>query len=86
MKKILQKIMPGLVPALITFGPLFMVIYSDRTTSSSGWRMFSQYGTTLVGAVALGAGLAWMFKILMRQEQEILRLGQLLASGSSVHE
>ena len=86
MKKTLEKILPGLVPALITFGPIFMVIYSANRTSSSDGRMAFQYGTSMVGAVALAAGLAWMFKILMRQEQEILRLGQLLASGSSVHE
>ena len=77
MKKTLQKIIP--MPVLLTFGPLFMVI-SASTTS------ISDYGITLAGALGLAAGLVWMFKIIMRQQQEILRLGQLLASGSSEHE
>ena len=37
-------------------------------------------------ALGLAVGLAWMFKTIMRQQQEILKLGQLLASGSSEHE
>jgi len=70
----MKKISSVLVPVSITFGPIFMVISA------------SAYGRTLIGAVALGAGLAWMFKILMRQQQEILRLGQLLASDNHEHE
>ena len=75
----MKKILPVLVPVLITFGPIFMVISASTTSSSD-------YGRTMAGAVGLAAGLVWMFKILMRQQQEILRLGQLLASGSSEHE
>ena len=75
----MKKILPALVPLLITFGPIFMVIYY-------GMRYAESYGITVVGAVALSASLAWMFKIIMRQQQEILKLGQLLASGSSEHE
>jgi len=82
----MKKILPALMPVLITFGPIFMVIYSANTTSSSEGRMAFQYGISLAGAVALAAGLAWMFKTIMRQQQEILKLGQLLASGSSGHE
>ncbi len=70
----MKKILPALVGMLLSFGPIFMVISSGN------------YGMTVVGAVGLAAGLVWMFKILMRQQQEILRLGQLLASGSSEHE
>jgi hypothetical protein len=48
--------------------------------------MAFQYVMSMAGAVGLAAGLVWMFKIIMRQQQEILRLGQLLASDSSEHE
>lgn len=70
----MKKILPALMPVLITFGPISMVISSGN------------YGMTLAGAVGLAAGLVWMFKTIMRQQQEILKLGQLLASGSSEHE
>ena len=70
----MKKILPALVGMLLSFGPIFMVISSGN------------YGMTLVGAVGLAAGLVWMFKTIMRQQQEILKLGQLLASGSSEHE
>jgi len=81
----MKKILPALVPVLITFGPLAMVIYSGSTTSSEG-RMAFNYANSLAGALALAAGLVWMFKTITRQQQEILKLGQLLASGSSEHE
>ena len=70
----MKKILPALVGMSLSFGPIFMVISSGN------------YGMTVVGAVGLAAGLVWMFKTIMRQEQEILKLGQLLASGSSEHE
>ena len=70
----MKKILPVLVPVLLTFGPIFMVISSGTTTSSS------DYGMTMAGAVALASGLAFMLKTLKRQQQEILRLGQLLRS------
>ena len=80
----MKKILPALMPVLITFGPLAMVIYSGSTTSSSDGRMFFQYVISMAGAVGLAAGLVWMFKTIMRQQQEILKLGQLLASGVPV--
>ncbi len=70
----MKKILPALVGMSLSFGPIFMVISSGN------------YGMTVVGAVGLAAGLVWMFKTIMRQQQEILKLGQLLASGSSEHE
>ncbi len=76
----MKKILPVLMPVLITFGPIFMVISAGTTTSSS------DYGRTMAGAVGLAAGLVWMFRILMRQQQELLRLGQLLASDNHGHE
>ena len=82
----MKKILPALMPVLITFGPIFMVFYSAHTTASSDGRMAFQYVISMAGALGLAVGLAWMFKTIMRQQQEILKLGQLLASGSSEHE
>lgn len=82
----MKKILPALVGMLLSFGPLFMIFYSAHTTASSDGRMAFQYAISMAGAVGLAAGLVWMFKTIMRQQQEILKLGQLLASGSSEHE
>ena len=88
MKKILKKIfpMPDAIVLLLSFGPLAMIFYSAHTTASSDGRMFFQYVISMTGALGLTAGLVWMFKILMRQQQELLRLGQLLASDNHGHE
>ena len=88
MKKILKKIfpMPDAIVLLLSFGPLAMIFYSAHTTASSDGRMFFQYVISMTGALGLTAGLVWMFKTITRQQQEILKLGQLLASGSSEHE
>ena len=87
MKKILQK-MQKIFPvpvSLLSFGPIFMVI-SASTTSSSDGRMLFQYVISMAGALCLSLGLIWMFKTIMRQQQEILKLGQLLASDNHEHE
>jgi hypothetical protein len=55
------------VPALITFGPLFMV-QGVRPESPS------QYSMALGGALALGIGLALLFWHLVRQQQRIANL------------
>ena len=77
MKKTLQKIIP--MPVLLTFGPIFMVLPASTTS-------LIYHGITMAAAFGLGFGLIWIFKTIMRQQQEILRLGQLLASDSSEHE
>ncbi len=59
------------LPAMITFGPLFIVIAGVGNGSAGS------LGLTLAGyagAVALAIGLATMFRALVRQEQEIQRL------------
>ena len=62
------------VPALITFGPMAMVLSLGLVMETTN------YALALAGAVALASGLASMLKTLKRQQQEILRLGQLLRS------
>ena len=71
----MNKLLLSFVPVLITFGPIFIVISAAPT---------SGYSVTVgfVAAVGLGAGLVSMFGILMRQQKEILRLGQLLAGDN----
>ena len=75
----MKKILHSFVPALITFGPIFMVI---SATPTSGHSVIAGYA----GSVGLAIGLASMFGILMRQQREILRLGQLLAGEKREHE
>ena len=75
----MKKILLTLMPAMITFGPLFMVI---SASPRSGLYVI----TGFAGALGLAAGLASMYRILTRQQQEILRLGRLLASNDHEHE
>jgi flagellar biogenesis protein FliO len=55
------------VPAMLTFGPLFMV-QGARPDSSS------QYLVALGGALALAVGLALVFRRLSHQQQRIMDL------------
>ncbi len=75
----MKKILLTLMPAMITFGPIFMVISASPTSGRSVILGFA-------GALGLAAGLASMYRILVRQQQEILRLGHLLASNDHDHE
>lgn len=68
----MKKLLLSLLPVTITFGPIF--IGMSAPASSAYWEAIG-----LVAAVGLAAGLAAMFKILMGQQKEILRLGRLLA-------
>lgn len=77
----MKKILLSFVPVLITMGPIFMIIAATSTSTPS-----VLFVGGFAGAVGLGGGLASMYRILMRQQQEILRLGQLLASDNREHE
>ena len=74
----MNKLLLSFVPVLITMGPIFMIIAATSTSTPS-----VPFVGGFAGAVGLGAGLASMYRILMRQQKEILRLGQLLAGGHS---
>jgi flagellar biogenesis protein FliO len=62
-----MRILLSVVPALLTFGPFFMV-QGLRPDS------LSQYLIALGGALALAVGLAVLFRRLSRQQQRIVEL------------
>ena len=62
------------IPSLIAFGPMFIAIPAAGQSLTPYLAFLA-----LAGGFGLGAGLIMMFRILMRQEKEILRLGKLVA-------
>ena len=67
------------LPAMITFGPLFIVIASVGN-GSSGSLGLSLAG--YAGAVAVAIGLATMLRAIVRQEEEIQQLRRRLTRDS----
>ena len=66
-----MRVMLSFVPALLTFGPLFMV-QGLRPDS------LSQYLMALGGALALAVGLAVLFRRLNRQQLRLVELEEQL--------
>jgi hypothetical protein len=67
------------VPAFVSFGPLFMVMFGAHPREASDW---ISYVFSLLGAVMLGAGSAITFRLTRDQAREIERLrGQVQQGG-----
>jgi len=75
----LRAIMPFAVPPLITGGPGFLGVAALVCVASDP-SLPPQLGLMgMLGGVGLALGLVAMFSMLMRQQRELARLGELLA-------
>ena len=74
--KFFDKLLWGLIPACVTFGPLFMTRIAGSAAPENGNRLVT------MGTFMLSIGLAGMFRIIAKQQRDIREFEAHLGNNS----
>ena len=75
---------PASLPALLTFGPGFMLMGGLMAARSAGGRDWVAFGIAVVGTLMLSRGLITLLKVARASSAEIERLRQQLSALGQV--